>query len=85
MKNDEEGGGAFPRTECSRKAHGCSHRLVQVAERSDGTPQKTVMAKGGKAEGRLNEDYSATKSPSAIEGNARTSARSHSSEARLSP
>ena len=41
-----DNGGAFQRTECSRKAHGCSHRLVLVAERSDTTPQKTEMAKG---------------------------------------
>ena len=42
-----DNGGAFQRTECSRKAHGCSHRLVQVTARSDWTPQKTEMAKGG--------------------------------------
>ena len=40
-------GGAFQRTECSRKAHGCSHRLVQVTERSDRDAAEDGNGKGG--------------------------------------
>ena len=38
--------GAFPIIEYYRKAHGCSHRLVQCPMQSGGLPQKTLMAKG---------------------------------------